>query len=268
MKNYFKSLQAEIWQAFQSSKIVGHFTVKGQEREIITSRFLARHMPSFVEIGQGVLVDQSTTDFSSLTQSTSPQIDILLSMSHHPSLTFYGGTRFFFAESVAAVIEVKSKLTTYESKKEDSELDAILKHCSKVKQRTRQIVGLFSGNAPSNKVPYYVIAFEADKGAEELINVLKRRADIAGLTDEQRKEYPPDGIFILGPSNSGTVIKHISDHQIRPANFSDNCFAGGVFPNGGVLLNLWLTLFNRINDIRLLEFPSVNYAKKVLDINE
>lgn len=266
MRQYFKLLQDEIWQAFQNSKLVGHYTVMGQEREIIVSRFLARHMPSFMEIGQGVIVDQSTTDLSKLTQSTSPQVDLLLSMSHHPSLTFYGGTRFLFAESVAAVIEVKSKLTTYESVDGNSEIDRILKHCHKVKQRNRQIVGFYTGHAPSSKVPYYVIAFEADKSAQELVEILKRRADKAGLTDEQRIEFQPDGIFIIDPSNSATVIKHIKDHQIRPANFTDTCFAGGVFPNGEVLLYLWLTLFNQINDIKLLEFPAMNYAKNLITL--
>jgi len=166
---------------------------------------------------------------------------------------------------VASIIEVKSRLTTFESKDDSSEIDKILKHCHKVKQRNRQIVGLFRGHAPSSKVPYYVIAFEADTGAEELVTILKTRANKAGLTDEQRKEFQPDGIFILDPSNSTVVIKCIDDHQIRPVDYCDACFSGSVYQEGDVLLTLWLTLFNQINDIKLLEFPSMNYAKILLN---
>lgn len=162
-----------------------------------------------------------------LTQSTSPQIDILLTMGHHPRLTLYGGTKFFFAESVAAIIEVKSKLTCFESaEKSESELDAILKHCFKVKQRSRQILGLFFGSPePSTKVPYYVVAFESDKRGGELFEALKKRGDKEGLTDEQKLTYQPDGIFVIDPDNSTVTLKHVADHEIRPAEFSSPCLA-------------------------------------------
>ena len=119
MRTYFKQLHDEIFQAYRSSKLLGHSLPKGQEREIITSRFFERHMPRFIEIGQGVIADQSTTDFSQLTQTTSPQIDLLLAMDHHPKLTFYGGSTVFFSEAIAAVIEVKSRLTTYKNPSEN-----------------------------------------------------------------------------------------------------------------------------------------------------
>src|SRR5689334_6531652 len=136
MKQYFNSLQDEIYRAFLASKSIGHSVSAGQERELITANFLKRHMPPFIDVSSGTVVDQSTVDFSELTQVTSPQIDVLLTMNHHPSLTLYGGTKFHFAESVAAVIEVKSNLTSYNSVSPNSvsELDKILKHCKKVKQ--------------------------------------------------------------------------------------------------------------------------------------
>lgn len=271
MKTYFKLLQEEIYHAYKSSKLIGHSLPTGNEREIITSRFLARHMPPFVEINQGVLVDQSTTDFSKLNQKTSPQLDLILAMNHHPNLTFYGGTKFLFAESIAAVIEVKSKLTTFQSssEKSTSELDKIMKHCGKVKQLNRQILGFYFGKGgPSKKVPYYVIAFESDNKAGELIKSLQIRSEKQGFDDKQRLLYQPDGIFILDPNNSAVVLKHITDHEIRPETFNDSCFASGNYPDGEVLVYLWLTLFQQIENIRFLKFPYLSYAKKSLNIRE
>jgi hypothetical protein len=265
MKQYFKLLQQEIFHAYQSSKLIGHSLPAGNEREIITSRFLERHMPPYVEIGSGIIIDQATTDFSHLNQTTSPQIDLLLAMNHHPGLTFYGGTRFYFAEAVAAVIEVKSRFTTFKGTTSTSELDRVLIHCKKVKERTRQIIGMYRGEGgPTTKTPYYLIAFEADKTALDMLTLLKSRAEENDMDTGQRLMYQPDGLFILDPNNSAVILKQVPDHEVRPANFGDDCFTGGIFPEGGSLLFLWLTLFQQISHIRLLDFPYLSYARRLL----
>jgi len=153
------------------------------------------------------------------------------------------------------------------AKAQTSELDKVLRHCQKVKQRTRQILGMYFGSpAPMERIPYYVIAFECDKKADDLLEILGEHGHSTGLNDEQRLILQPDGIFVLDPANPSVVIKHVSDHQIRPGNFTDECFAGGYFPNGEVLIYLWLTLFQQIEYLLLLRFPAMSYAKKILDL--
>lgn len=267
MKQYFKLLQQEIYHAYETSKLIGHSLPTGNEREIITSRFLERHMPPFIEIGQGVVIDRSTTDLSSLSQESSPQIDLFLAMEHHPCLTFYGGIKFYFAEAIATVIEVKSNITTYNS--QDSQLDKILKHCNKVKQRDRQIRGLHisRGSDSLKKIPYYVVSLKADKKADQLIKALGSRA--SNKPNDQRLIYEPDGFFVLDPENSVVVLKRNMDiHSYGPGNYQDSCFAGGTFPEGGVLIWLWLTLYQQIEFIRLTSFPHLSYVEKLIDMQK
>lgn len=265
MKQYFKLLQQEIYNAYETSKLIGHSLPTGTEREIITSRFLERHMPPFLQIGQGVVIDQSTTDFSSLTQESSPQIDLLLATTHNPCLTFYGGIKFYFSEAIAAVIEIKSNLTTYNG--ENSELAKILKHCEKIKQRDRQIKGFHvsQGSDSLKKIPYYVVSFQADKKADQLIEVLGSRADSKSYN--QRLIDEPDGFFVLDPENSIVVLKRNTDiHSYGPGNHQDQCFASGTFTDGGVLVWLWLTLFQQIEFIRFTSFPHLSYVDKLINM--
>jgi hypothetical protein len=174
MRSYFSNRQIELYNAYETSKALGHSVPKGNERELITSQFLHQHMPTSVKTTEGILIDLETVDFKLLSQTTSPQLDLLLVIFDHPQLTLYGGSKIFFAESVAAVIEIKSNLTS-------DEIDSVLKHCYKVKQRKRKIYGLYWAelddptSAPSEKVPYYVISFESSKKASELMSTLKAK---------------------------------------------------------------------------------------------
>ena len=90
-----------------------------------------------------MIIDQQTTNLDEMDRNSSPQIDILLANEFCPNLALYGGTKFYFAESVISVLEIKSKLSTSDS--QSSELNRILKHAEKVKKLKRQILGMYVG---------------------------------------------------------------------------------------------------------------------------
>lgn len=250
MRNYFAMRQQELHHAYKTSSSLGHSLPKGHERELIASQFLTTHLPQSVDLESGVLVDQSTLDFRQLSQSTSPQLDLVVSRRDHPRLRYYGGTHVLFAESVAAVLEVKSRLTT-------AELQAVDVHCRKVKSRRRQVVGLWAGGAdgkgrPDIRVPYYLVCFESAISSRALLNTLGSIAD---------PENALDGLFVLDPQNGQAVLKDLPIHpfggQTRQGVY--------LFADAGtdVLLLFWLVLLGQIDTIKLLFFPHTAYAKGI-----
>lgn len=260
MKTYFRKRQQELYGAYKTSAALGHSVAKGNERELIASQFLSQHMPSAVEVSQGILIDQDTVDFSLLTQTTSPQLDLLLVISNLPHMTLYGGSKMFFAESVIAVIEVKTELSV-------SGIDGILQHCRKVKERRRQVLGIYwresddLTSGPSEKVPYYVIAFDSSKNAEEIMTILRKKGSEAGLSEEEQKATQPDGIFTLNPDMGTIVLKDIGLHQLR-TNLTIPPFYGGEV-KADSLCALWFTLVAQVEATRFLNFPHKTYVHKL-----
>jgi len=257
MKTYFQRKQEELYGAYSTSSALGHSVSKGDERELITREFLSSHMPQAIQVNRGILVDQNTANFAqSLNQKTSPQLDLLLVMSGQPQLTLYGGSKMFFAEAVAAVIEVKTLLTS-------AEIDGILEHCKKVKERRRQILGLYTrepadpSTGPSITIPYYVVAFDSQRTAEQIMERLNVKGAEMGLTTDQQ----PDGIFTLDPTKGSFVLKDIGLHQCR-SNLERPPFYGGDAKNDALCI-LWFTLIAQIESIRLLNFPHKSYLKEI-----
>ena len=260
MKAYFKKRQEELYNAFETSAALGHSVPKGNERELIASQFLIQHMPPAVVPTQGVLIDQNTVDFTSLSQTTSTQLDLLLVMSHLPQLTLYGGTKLFFAESVVAVLEVKTKLSL-------SEIDTILTHCRKVKQRKRQVFGLYWAESddkttgPSENVPYYVVSFDTSKNALDVMTILKKRGEEEGLSEEDQRALYPDGIFVLNPDTGTVELKDLGLHKLRTDLRVAPFFGGDIKTD--CLCVLWFTLMAQADSVRFLNFPNQTYVKKL-----
>ncbi len=260
MKKYFQNRQHELYNAYKTSAALGHSVPKGNERELITSQFLTQHMPPVVQASQGILVDQDTLDFKQLNQTNCPQLDLLLVLSSLPQLTLYGGSRIFLAESVVAVIEVKTELTA-------SELDRSLEHCAKVKERKRQVFGMYWAEpddpttGPSEKVPYYVVSFDSSKNAQQIMTILKEKSTEAGLSEEDQKAIYPDGIFILNPDAGTVVLKDLGLHKLH-TNLRLPPFYGGEVKLDS-LCALWFTLMAQVEATRFLNFPHKTYLSKL-----
>ena len=90
----------------------GHYTAsmplssatKGAEREYVINDYLAKVLPNQFRFGTGDATDQLG--------NVSGQLDIVIENSFMPSLpTILGPSRLYLAESIAAVVEVKSDVS-------------------------------------------------------------------------------------------------------------------------------------------------------------
>jgi len=258
MLKYFLDVQKEINDTYQSSERLKHTVIKGTEREVIISEFLRRHIPDNVEIGSGTITDQNTTNLSEIDRKSLPQLDIVLAHKFSPNLTFYGGTKIYFSESIISVLEVKSNLTTHNGEK--SELNQIFKHTQKVKRFKRQIMGFYIGKGgPSKYIPYFAVSFKADVNSDEFFKRLKERH-----IDES--DLMPDGFFNLDPENNFAYLRKSRACPIGINQNDDGYFVGGKPPSNEVLSLLWFTLINNIEDTRLLSFPADKYIEKLYSL--
>lgn len=145
---------------------------KGSERAAFVDDFLSKVLPSPYRFGSGDATDQHG--------NRSGQLDVVVEYPFMPSLPSVGGnpTRLYLAESIAAVIEVKSDLTSqWAEARATGEKVAVLQ---------RQFGATMSlGAAPGSRIPFFVAAYTGQKSADTL---RKRLSDST-----------VDGILVIDP---------------------------------------------------------------------
>lgn len=105
-----KTLLGRSAQSLHDDLVLGHkrsrgfpSSVIGHEREVLVEALLSKVLPSFVRYGSGVIIDRSGAQTG--------QVDIVLETPHSLSLPLsHSRQRLYFADTVAAAIEVKSDL--------------------------------------------------------------------------------------------------------------------------------------------------------------
>lgn len=166
----------------------------GAEREIFLFGYLREVFPHLYRFGQGVIIDSQG--------HASGQIDIVLEFPIAPSLPMPAGSqRLYLAESVAAVIEVKSDLSgqwreAISTVRRVKALQRELRRSSKLlledsgepDPRVLQITG----------IPSYVVGFKGHGTVEGL------RERLLGTSLEER----PDGALIV---ESGVFVGATGD---------------------------------------------------------
>ncbi|AKA25238.1 DUF6602 domain-containing protein [Pseudomonas chlororaphis] len=152
-------------------------TVIGNERELIIESLLARVLPQNVRYGSGVIMD--------CYGKTSGQVDIVLECEQSFSLPITSGKqRLYFADTVAAAIEVKSDLGKQKAEA-FAQSDAVQRL-----QRKKSKKGFRLNN--QYIVPSYIIAF---KGPAE-----KKLSDLLYKECREKKQLYPTGILCLDPA--------------------------------------------------------------------
>lgn len=154
---------------------------KGSEREILIREFLASVFPSPFRFGSGSIVDASGAQ--------SGQLDVVVEFPFLPSFPTPGAPeRLYLADSVAAVLEVKSDLTP-----QWGELESTVSKVLALRRRWlgHQEVGVRGGillrGATTSRIPVMGVAYKGPTTAEALQERLER-------TDEANR---PDGLFVV-----------------------------------------------------------------------
>ena len=145
---------------------------KGTERAAFIGDFLGRVLPAPFRFGTGDATDR--------TGKRSGQLDVVVEYPFMPSLPIVGGgtTRLYLAESVAAVIEVKSDVA--------AQWDEAVATATKLEPLRREFGATMTmGPAPLDRIPIFVAGYHGWKQ----VDVVKSKLG----------EAPIDGILVIDP---------------------------------------------------------------------
>jgi hypothetical protein len=142
---------------------------KGGERQAFIHHFLENVLPPTFRFGSGDATDANG--------HRSGQLDVVIEHPFAPSLpvpAFGGGTRLYLAESVAAVVEVKSNVSV--------QWDEALYTAAQLAPLRRAFESVvFFGREPSDQIPLFVAGYIGWKTIETVREKLEKNPDIAGV---------------------------------------------------------------------------------------
>ncbi len=158
---------------------------KGTEREHFIEAFLSRVFPPPFRFGHG--------DVTDATGNRSGQVDVVVEYPFLPSLPVIGAasSRLYLAEGVAAVIEVKSDLT--------SQWPKMLTTAGQLANVQRDFGSTMSyGPAPAKQLPLFAVGYTGWKQTDTALRHLKD-GPIAGLLVIERGLFVAPGVTATGP---------------------------------------------------------------------
>lgn len=204
---------------YQSSdKVLGkHSSITGDEREIFVSHFLRQILPPNYRIGDGVITDAQG--------NISTQLDVVIELPFAPSFSFLDGmSRTYLADTIGAVIEIKSDLNGYLAQdsakpgnvyekfvngKIDTNGEVMYTALQRVKRNVLVTKGISLNNGfaieirPSYTIPAYVIGYKGFASADPLLYHISK----LNRTGQQDELDIVRGILQLGfkPENSKPI---------------------------------------------------------------
>ena len=135
--------------------------VVGSEREHLISIFLAQVMPSIYRFGRGCITDGQGL--------LSGQLDLVIELPFAPNFPMpTGNERLYLAESVLAVIEVKSNLS-----KQWGEVEATVRKVKQLLPKLMNVVSVSTGTPKDPRIPVYAIGYTGYSTANGLEERLK-----------------------------------------------------------------------------------------------
>jgi hypothetical protein len=161
LSDHFDKVKRKLLEYSKHFDIADHGDIKGYGREALVQEFLSTHLPNQVEYLTGEILDPY--------DGRSGQIDVILQSKLHPKIPLLGNIHLSFVDSVIAVVEVKSNLTT-------QHLAASLDQFRKIKALKRKVV-LNCGPlaAELTTIPCVIFAFKGPK-KETLIDSINKYA--------------------------------------------------------------------------------------------
>jgi len=145
---------------------------KGTERESFIDSFLSEVLPSPFRFGSGDVTDEEGRK--------SGQLDVVIEYPFMPSLPIVGSNevRLYLAESIAAVIEVKSDVS-----RQWSEVNEVARQLQPIKRNFGAT--MTQGPPPTERIPLFAVGYSGWKRAKTL------RDRLADTT--------VDGILVIDP---------------------------------------------------------------------
>lgn len=141
---------------------------KGSEREIFIDSFLSKVLPPIYRFGTGDATDNKG--------QKSGQLDVVIEHPFAPSLPDLGtgAVRLYLAESIAAVVEVKSDVC--------SQWSEVLKTAEGLNQIHRDFqTSMAIGSPPSESVPLFAVGYNGWKTVESVDRKLRESENVTGI---------------------------------------------------------------------------------------
>lgn len=162
-------------------------STKGIERQAFVEGFLANVFPPTYRFGQG--------DATDVSGKRSGQLDVVVEYPFGPSLPLVGGSaRLYLAESVAAVVEVKSNVA--------SQWTEVLGTASALAPLSRKFgATMIMGQAPQLTIPLFAVGYKGWSTAEAVARYLSQTPTVAGILVIE------SGLFAMQPAYGGLTVQ-------------------------------------------------------------
>jgi hypothetical protein len=179
-----QGIQAQLLGAYHAGGRLSAAT-KGQERETFINSFLSGVFPTPFRFGTGDTID--------VHGAKSGQLDVVIEYPFAPSLPIVGSstTRLYLAESVAAVIEVKSNIA--------SQWNEALNTARALHPISRSFGSTMTMGLTFQHIPLFVVGYTGWKNYETVQSNLANATEIAGVL------VIDEGIFVASPEFGITV---------------------------------------------------------------
>lgn len=159
-------IQKQLMAGYQASAPLST-AAKGAEREMFIDKFLSQVLPTPFRFGTGDATDKNG--------AKSGQLDVVIEFPFGPSLPSVGGatTRLFLAETVAAVIEVKSNII--------SQWSEALRTAKQLLPLERSYGGSITSGPSLPKIPLFIASFTGWKQPQTVEKKLNSSDGISGI---------------------------------------------------------------------------------------
>ena len=162
---------------------------RGNEREAFVNNFLSNVLPPIYRFGTGDVTDAAG--------NRSGQLDVVVEYPFSPSLPTVGGgsqTRLYLAESVAAVVEVKSNIA---SQWKEAEQTAAQLAPLQRKFSGQLILGPSGASGVADQIPVFVVGYTGWQNPATVEKKVNQNPDIAGVL------VIDNGIFVSSDQYQG-----------------------------------------------------------------
>jgi hypothetical protein len=183
-------LDAELAGALEKSRAsFQHRGSQGTGAESAFRSLLDSHLPRYLTVGTGEIIDQADT--------RSGQIDVVISNEDQPFRNGLHDPGVFLAEGISAAGEIKSRLTT-------QRLDEAINSATQFRRlRSRDVNALYSDRGSDDKRfhqsrPFFLFAFENTIAIPTLLNRIETANRVQAPDGTGEPLSPLDAVFILG----------------------------------------------------------------------
>ncbi|MBK8903122.1 MAG: hypothetical protein IPM53_18185 [Anaerolineaceae bacterium] len=198
IRDRLNHIQKTLKAAFDASQELksDHSIITGTEREIFAANFLREMFPPQFRFGSGAIIDK--------TGRKTGQLDIVIELPFAPSFTLgHDSPRIYLADTVGAVIEVKSNLKT-----QWDDFEKQLKYRPSNKKRGKKIYALKELKRRvvvlprnlSETIPGYVVGYKGFGSLDELKQKMRDNNADENLWIRAALQVDPP-LFVAGGEN-------------------------------------------------------------------